>query len=335
MIDLSICIPTFNRLHCLDKCLESILNSSKNSNLNFEVIVSDNNPLGTASKIINKYNKLININYTINEENVGIGKNIMKASILANGKFSWIIGNDDLLLPHTLNKLDEIFKKNSEIDYFYINSYNLNSKELFSPGARFDIDKIDEIGKKFSNFNITKKITFFELIDPRVSFDFLLGMFLSIYRTEVWKKNLDIIDEKLINNFNLYSNFDNTCPHVKIFGSAFNNKLCMFYKEPLSINLFGEREWNDLYPFVESVRIPQVIDYYRYNGMGFMRYYICKSYAVRKLLINFIKIFFMKKYNGSQFISLKKDFIKNLIYPIVYIAPFYYLIRKFFKIIKI
>ena len=40
---LSICIPNFNRANCLDNCLNSIVISKKNSNLKFEVCISDNN----------------------------------------------------------------------------------------------------------------------------------------------------------------------------------------------------------------------------------------------------------------------------------------------------
>ena len=39
---LSICIPTFNRIHLLDNCLNSIKIASSKSNLNIEVCISDN-----------------------------------------------------------------------------------------------------------------------------------------------------------------------------------------------------------------------------------------------------------------------------------------------------
>ena len=43
MTILSICIPSFNRLDCLENCLESILISSQNvKNFEFEVCISDN-----------------------------------------------------------------------------------------------------------------------------------------------------------------------------------------------------------------------------------------------------------------------------------------------------
>ena len=43
---LSICIPTYNRLDCLDNCLNSIFIASQNvKNFKFEVCVSDNNSI--------------------------------------------------------------------------------------------------------------------------------------------------------------------------------------------------------------------------------------------------------------------------------------------------
>ena len=43
MTTLSICIPSYNRLDCLENCLESILISSQNvKKFEFEVCISDN-----------------------------------------------------------------------------------------------------------------------------------------------------------------------------------------------------------------------------------------------------------------------------------------------------
>ena len=60
MISLSICIPTFNRLECLDNCLNSILISSKYSkNFKFEVCISDNHSEKNPETIIKKYHDLM------------------------------------------------------------------------------------------------------------------------------------------------------------------------------------------------------------------------------------------------------------------------------------
>ena len=45
---------------------------------------------------------------------------------MSSGKFVWMIGNDDLLLPNSLSEIKKkLFKKNPEVEYFFINSFHL------------------------------------------------------------------------------------------------------------------------------------------------------------------------------------------------------------------
>ena len=111
-MELSICIPTYNRVKQLDNCLNSILISkNKVDNFDFEVCISDNGSVEDVSKIIKKYEKNIQINYNKNPSNIGFALNAIKTVSMGHGKYAWIIGNDDLLLPNTLQDLKEILKK--------------------------------------------------------------------------------------------------------------------------------------------------------------------------------------------------------------------------------
>ena len=109
---LSICIPTYNRLNCLDNCLNSILISSRNvKKFDFEVCISVNYSEQNPIKIISKYTKDLNIIFNRNKRNLGVALNAVKTLKLSNGKYAWLIGNDDLILPSTLNKLKKIFEE--------------------------------------------------------------------------------------------------------------------------------------------------------------------------------------------------------------------------------
>ena len=44
-----------------------------------------------------------------------MGKNIISAVSMAKGEFIWVIGNDDLLLPNTLKKLNKITVKRKPV----------------------------------------------------------------------------------------------------------------------------------------------------------------------------------------------------------------------------
>ena len=329
---LSICIPNFNRSNCLDNCLNSILISKKNSQIEFEICISDNHSSENIEKIVNKYKEDLNIKFHKNSKNLGFGKNIMQVVSMAKGTFVWIIGNDDLILPNTLSTLDKLFHKHTNIDFFFINSFNLNSKNIFNFPQPFDTKNLPTEMKKFSEITSDRTLNFFELINPKISFDFLLGIYLSVFRKEIWDKNMNNLlnDEDLIKE-GLWSTFDNTCPYIKIFAKGFAKSKAFIQSEPLSVNLFGEREWSSMYEFIEIVRIPETLDVYRKYGMKLSNYLYCKNFALRNFSNYLIKMIINKKNSGLKYLNVKKHVFNNLLFPNVYFSVIYYCIRKIFK----
>ena len=83
---LSICIPTYNRIECLNNCLNSILIAKKKFNFNFEVCISDNGSEADVYSLIKKYNQDLEITFNKNESNLGLGVNILKSVSLAKGE---------------------------------------------------------------------------------------------------------------------------------------------------------------------------------------------------------------------------------------------------------
>ena len=332
----SICIPTFNREQNLNNCLNSILIASKNvKDFAFEVCVSDNNSNYNIEDIIQKYKSSINIKFNKNEKNLGFSLNAIKSVNMASGKFAWLIGNDDLILPHTLSKMKNLILKNPEVEYFFLNSYFLNSKYLERYSYPTDVRKLDLKNlKSICTLNEDRKGIFWDVIDPKVSWDFLIGIFLSVFKREQWLKYLNVLDTKQIEDTKLWSNFDNTCTHPKILASAFKNSNAYICTEPLSINLIGEREWYSLYEFIEIVRIPELLDFYRSIGMPLKKYLVCKNFALRNFANYFTKILIGGKKRGLHYLDLKKNIILNLYYPNVYLYIFYFLSRFFKKILK-
>lgn len=334
MKKLAICIPNFNRLDLLNNCLNSIYIASKNSHLDFEVCISDNFSDGDIFRVVNQYNDKLTIKLNKNEKNLGLGVNILKSVSIANSEYCWIIGNDDLLMPYALKKIEFFFLMHKDVDFYYINSFHLHTKDIEKYRKPFDSNILLNFNmKKFSNYKKDFKKDFFELIKPSVSFDFLLGMFLCIFKKKYWDKNLIVINTKLLQDLETYSSFDNTCPHIKIWATSFKNKMSYFCSDPLSVNLSGERgkEWGHLYPFVEAIRIPEVLDYYRKNGLPLTRYIICKNFALRRFLPSLIKILCKPKTSGLKFIEFKNHILKNILYPSIYLFPIYMVFRKVTK----
>jgi hypothetical protein len=247
---------------------------------------------------------------------------------MAKGEFIWFIGDDDLLIKDAIARLQKLILKNKECDFFWINSFNLNSEYLQKYPFPFNTNNLPKNMKRVSTVKDDIKLNFFDLIDHRLSSDFLFGMFLSVFRRKKWDKNLHVIDKKLIKDPNSWSNFENTCFFLKVYCEAFKKSKAYFCSKPLSVNLFGIREWGNLYPLIEIVRMPEALDYYRSKGLNFFRYVICKNYALRNFFNYFFKIFINGKKMGLNYVNLKKHFFLNLIYPNAWLSLLYFLFRK-------
>ena len=49
---------------------------------------------------------------------------------MASGEFVWFLGDDDLLIPTAIEKLTKLINKNKKADFFWINSFYLQSSYL-------------------------------------------------------------------------------------------------------------------------------------------------------------------------------------------------------------
>jgi len=330
---LSICIPTYNRPIHLENCLEAIYISKKNcKSLNFEVCVSDNGSKHDIKSIIKKYEKKINISFNKFRRNFGITRNFLKVVEMAKGEFVWTIGNDDLVLPKTLQKIEKLLSKHKDVDYYFMNAQILNVEFLQNFSHPFSTYNIP---KKLNTFSKQKKnriVNFWEVIHPNVAFDFLLGMFLSMFRRKMWMDNLSCLNKKNINDKRWMSNSDNTFFNTMIFANAFKNSKAFIHGDPLCVCLQGVREWLKLLLFIEAVRIPEILDYYRSKGMPFWRYFYCKNYALRNFAASMAKLILDTDHRVKNYFNLKEHFFKNLVFPMAYLSLIYYSYRKVINI---
>ena len=325
---LSICIPTYNRSEQLDNCLNSILISGSKYN-NFEVCVSDNNSSDNTKQIVEKYKDKLNINYSKNSKNIGFARNAISVVSMAKGKYSWLLGDDDLILPQTINKLEEILKKNKEINFFFINSFYLNSKYLKSFSKPFNTNNLrSEDLEKLSSQKKNRVVNYWDLVNPNVSWEFMLGIFLTIFKTSEWLKASQKVDKKKIDVEGIWSTFENTCFHPIVNTYAFKNSKAYICSEPLSINIIGFREWTNYYEAVEIIRIPELIDFYRKEGLPLKKYLYSKNFALRNFSNYIFKILFLKNMKGKEYFDFKNHLLKNLYYPNVYFSLIRFVYRK-------
>ena len=327
-LKLSICIPTFNRPSQLPNCLNSICIAKANSNIDFDVCISDNGSNYDVKKIVDNFTDKLNITLNINKKNLGYQPNLIKAISLSNSEFVWTIGDDDLLTPNSLKLLNELFEKFRDVDFYYINSFHLNYEYLKKFERPFNTNLLPSNMPKLAKKKNSMECRFWDLIDYRITFDFLMGNFTNVFKRQMFLENLDCLDKENLKDNRLCSNLDNCCGYVKVYAHAFKNSKAYYSPVGFSVNCYGVREWVSMYDFMEIVRIPEILDYYRSQGLGLKKYLINKNYALRNFSNFFFKIFIRGESAGRHYVKFYKHFLSNLIFPNAILSIFYFLFRK-------
>lgn len=325
---ISICIPTYNRAAHLANCLNSIILNQSISKIHFQVCVSDNCSSDETEDIVHRAQANIPVKYQKNPCNLGIPKNFLNVVKMADGEFVWLIGDDDLLLPYALEKINDLVSKYQNVDFFYINSFCLTTQHVFSFPQPFDTANLPKNMTPFSSWLNSGEMRFMDLINPKISFDFLAGMYLSVFRRRNWMRNVNALDEVSISDPRVFSHFDNTFPHLKIFSKAFANSKAFFCAEPLSVCLSGAREWAPMYPFIHSVRLVEALNEYRKNGLSYIKYFYCKNYALNNFISDFVSMFINKNNSGFAYIKPLRLILSNCLYPNFYFSFIHFIISK-------
>lgn len=95
--DLTIAIPTFNRVDKLKQSLELVIKYS--AEYNIEILISDNASTDGTENCVRNIQKIhSNIKYYKNSENLGFDGNFLNCFERASGEYIWLLSDDDILL---------------------------------------------------------------------------------------------------------------------------------------------------------------------------------------------------------------------------------------------
>jgi glycosyltransferase involved in cell wall biosynthesis len=319
---LAICIPTYNRGYLLANCLQSIVESNINcedSARNYEIIISDNCSNDDTNQVVEKYTSYLPIKYSRNHKNLGIARNFLNAISLASAEYAWLVGSDDLLIAGSIRKIMKLIEKNPDVDLFYINAFLLDKSYLDKYEHPFKIQHLPLSMETHNRVHTSSKKDFFNLIDPSVAFDYLGGMYLSVFRREKWLAHEDCLDKAAIHDSRTFSHFDNTFPHIKIFAHAFNKSKVYIEHTPLIVSLSGAREWAPMYPLVRSFRLLEALDIYKSKGLSWRKYIKCKNYSLQWFIPDLMLMIAHPKRTGLNYISIRKA-LANILFPNTYLS---------------
>jgi glycosyltransferase involved in cell wall biosynthesis len=88
-----------------------------------ELLISDNASTDETSAIVGAYvERGLPIRYLRNDSNIGADANFMQCFDEATGKYVWLIGDDDLVVPGAIGKITS-YLQSGEYSLIYVNSY--------------------------------------------------------------------------------------------------------------------------------------------------------------------------------------------------------------------
>ena len=252
MVNLTIYIPTYNRLEKLKNCLKCIKYDIKGYEDKVCVYVSNN---GSTDGTKEYLDSLGWVKKRHNEVNLGAAKNFIHAYDLPfESKFVWIIGDDDYVIPGTIKDL--VQRTKYDVDFIFCNTM------AFSPEDEQKIwDSWPEVpeGAIKGKYPGEVETTFERLIDPNVA-DTLLGELMVIcFRQSAvrWKQSLKHHDE-----------FENEGRHrqahnVPLIECFTKDTKVLYVQTPRTFNFWGTAEWLGNYDYVFPVIILWLIKKYR------------------------------------------------------------------------
>lgn len=132
---LTIAIPTYNRSSMLQRLLEHLKKELVNEP-RVELLISDNCSTDDTRNVIERmcHEGLVG-KHIHSETNVGADGNFLRCFENAGGKYLWIFGDDDVIVPGGIQKiLAEISR--AEYDLVYVNSYSFSDDRYPLPKSR-------------------------------------------------------------------------------------------------------------------------------------------------------------------------------------------------------
>ncbi len=329
-IPLSICIPTYNRARYLENCLQSLVDAAAQTTVPFEICVSDNGSTDHTPDIIAAFKDKLPLVAHRNPTNLGIPRNFLTVVGLAQGEFAWLVGDDDLVLPDAISRLCAIIEREN-VDHIFANSAHLNITHLDGFDHPFRCADLPSTMTPFSSYTTEGVHPYLDLVDPKVSFDFMGGMFLSVFRRSLWDANTHHLDQDAITSPDTFSHFDNTFPHIRIFANAFSGSKSWFAPDPFLVCITGVREWAPMYPLIHSIRLPEALEIFREQGLSPWRYHKARNFAVNNLIPELVRMRLTGKISGYHYIKPWQVLLRNALYPSVYLSPFYFIARRLRK----
>lgn len=157
---LTIAIPTYNRANYLSQLLSS-LSGQLAAHPEVELLVSDNASTDTTPTVISEFeSNALKMRYVRNQVNCGADANFLQCFELSRGKYVWLVGDDDIIAPGSLDKITALLG-GSEYALVYLCPFPFRGDRL---GGR-ERDRFGRFAQRISNGS-----SFIRIVGPMITF---------------------------------------------------------------------------------------------------------------------------------------------------------------------
>lgn len=217
-MQLTISIPTHNSAYYLDEALSSII-SEPGLGSDYEIVLSDNSfSSATQNLYKKKYINYSGINYYRSLNYTSLDSNINRAVELAKGKYVWIFGDDDLIVPGAIISIIKYLKKH-ELSILILNSQSFSKKGIIEE-RRVPFKSNLIYGNKEDN-------VFLADFGPYLTY---IGAI--VVNKELWIKNFD--ETKIGSYF----------AHLDVLFKIKKNRIAHFLSKDCIKMRYGSQTWN-------------------------------------------------------------------------------------------
>lgn len=133
---LSICMPTYKRKDIFSKAYYSITEQIRKNKAEdkIEYVISVNPSNDGTEQFLQQQNDEQFVRINVNNENIGADNNIALVLSMAVGKYVWMIGDDDVLLPDSIEKVLQLLEEHPDLAWIYMNyGYEDAEKKYLEP----------------------------------------------------------------------------------------------------------------------------------------------------------------------------------------------------------
>jgi abequosyltransferase len=165
---LTLAVPTFNRAEDLKRFLTT-LEPQMQGRSDVDFYLSDNASEDSTAELVARFQaKGMPIRYHRHEENVGADANFVSCFNAARGKYFWLCGDDEVVLPGGLDLIVSQLQTSAsdgELDILYLTCYNFVTDYIAE-------QQPDRLQREYQTFTSARRLTFL----LNVNFTFISGV---------------------------------------------------------------------------------------------------------------------------------------------------------------